>query len=440
MSYIQLGDICDVVKGEIGIAKAIPGDYPLVTTGEDRKSHNKFQLDTPAVLIPLVSATGHGHASINRIHYQEGKFAFGSILAACVPKNKKYSAKFLHIYFNLMKDYVLVPLMKGSANVSLTLGNLKTAKVPDISLELQLKIVDLYYNIKIELDRAKDLLNDQKNDIAKLRQSILQEAVQGKLTADWRSRHPELISGSHHASQLLKRIQQEKAQLIKDKKIKKEKPLPQITKDEIPYELPEGWVWCRIGDLTTIKGGKRIPKGYQLSDVESAHVYIRVTDLKKGTVISTKLKYITEDVFEMIKAYTISKDDLYITIAGTIGDVGVIPEELDNMNLTENAAKLIIYQVDKIYLKTLLSSHICQSQFLEKINKMAQPKLALHRISSTIIPMPSLHEQKAIVQKVNTLMGLCDALEQQVQQSQEQSEQLMQSCLREVFEGKNKIN
>ena len=139
MAYVQLGDICNVVKGEIGITKAIPGDYPMVTTGEFRKSHNKFQLDTKAVLVPLVSATGHGHASIKRIHYQEGKFAFGSILAACIPKNENYSAKFLYIYFNLMKDYVLVPLMKGSANVSLTLGNLKKAKVPDISLEKQLK-------------------------------------------------------------------------------------------------------------------------------------------------------------------------------------------------------------------------------------------------------------------------------------------------------------
>ena len=65
MAYIQLGDVCNVVKGEIGITKAIPGEYPMVTTGEERKSHNSFQLDTKAVLVPLVSATGHGHASIN---------------------------------------------------------------------------------------------------------------------------------------------------------------------------------------------------------------------------------------------------------------------------------------------------------------------------------------------------------------------------------------
>ena len=162
--------------------------------------------------------------------------------------------------------------------------------------------------------------------------------------------------------------------------------------------------------------------------------------MKNGTIISSKLKYITDDIFEIIKNYTISKDDLYITIAGTIGDVGIIPEEFDNMNLTENAAKLINYQVDKIYLKNLLSSRLCQSQFFEKVNKMAQPKLALHRVSSTIIPLPPLEEQKAIVQKANALMGLCDALEQEVQQSQAHSEMLMQSVLREVFEGEKVDN
>ena len=113
MAYIELGEICDIVKGEIGITNAVPGEYPMVTTGAERISHKDFQLDTEAVLVPLVSATGHGHASIKRIHYQDGKFAFGSILAACVPKDDKYSAKFLHIYFQLMKDYVLVPLMNS---------------------------------------------------------------------------------------------------------------------------------------------------------------------------------------------------------------------------------------------------------------------------------------------------------------------------------------
>tara|TARA_B110000259_G_scaffold121715_1_gene138137 strand:- start:217 stop:1203 length:987 start_codon:yes stop_codon:yes gene_type:complete len=271
----------------------------------------------------------------------------------------------------------------------------------------------------------------EKKNIKSLRETILQLAVQGKLTVQWRKENPSV----EHASELLKRVEVEKQQLIAEKKIRKEKPLHPLEDLDKPYELPKGWAWSMIGAVSTIKGGKRIPKGYQLTDKKTPHKYIRVTDMKGGTVSFSRLKYITEDVYEIIKAYTISKDDLYITIAGTIGDVGIIPEELHNMNLTENAAKIIIYEVDKIYLKILLNSHVCQSQFLDKVNQMAQPKLALHRIASTLIPVPPLKEQQAIVEKVNSLMALCDELEQQVDNSQTQIEQLMQSCLKEVFEG-----
>ncbi|GAL80010.1 type I restriction-modification system specificity subunit S [Algibacter lectus] len=257
------------------------------------------------------------------------------------------------------------------------------------------------------LQHFKELTVRPKN-AKELKGLILQLAIQGKLTANWRKENSDV----EPASELLSRIQKKKEQLVKEKKIRKEKSLRRISKDEIPNELPIGWLWCRVGDLTTIKGGKRIPKGYQLTDDKTDHVYIRVTDMKNGTVIFNKLKYITDNVFEIIKAYTISKDDLYITIAGTIGDVGEIPKELDNMNLTENAAKLILYQTDKMYMKTLLSSHICQSQFLSKVNQMAQPKLALHRVASTIIPLPPLEEQKEIVKVVETLFKEVEQLEQ----------------------------
>ena len=72
---VKLGDLCSIEKGETGIQKAIPGEYPLVVTAEERKSHNEFQFDDEAVIIPLVSGTGHGHASIKRLHFQTGKFA-----------------------------------------------------------------------------------------------------------------------------------------------------------------------------------------------------------------------------------------------------------------------------------------------------------------------------------------------------------------------------
>jgi len=280
------------------------------------------------------------------------------------------------------------------------------------------------------LEHFKELTLHPKNS-KELKGLILQLAVQGKLTKSWRAENP----GVEPASVLLEKVADEKARLIKSKIIRKEASLPKISEEEIPYELPISWNWCRIGNIATIKGGKRVPKGYQLTDDETPHIYIRVTDMKEGTVLFNKLKYITGEVYEVIKQYTISKNDLYITIAGTIGDVGEIPEELHNMNLTENAAKIMLYQCDKIFLKTLLRSKICQSQFLDKVNQMAQPKLALHRIESTIVPLPPLEEQKAIVSIVNQLFKEVEELEQQTKARIQLKEDFVTSALQQLATG-----
>jgi type I restriction enzyme S subunit len=236
-----------------------------------------------------------------------------------------------------------------------------------------------------------------------LRKSILQAAVEGKLVTQDKNDEP--------ASELLKRIEHEKACLDKEGKLKRTKPLPPITDDETPYDLPDGWVWCRLGFIGDVRGGKRIPKGMSFSKYPTAHIYIRVTDMKNGTISDQNICYIGEDVFQQISRYTISKDDVYITIAGTIGDCGTVPAKFDGMNLTENAAKLSIFGAYKDYIVKAIASPLVQAQFTEKTNQMAQPKLALERIKSTIIPYPPIAEQQRIVAKVDELMALCDKLE-----------------------------
>ena len=245
--------------------------------------------------------------------------------------------------------------------------------------------------------------------IKKLRELILELAVRGKLVPQDANDEP--------ASVLLERIATEKAQLVKEGKLKKQKPLPEISEDEKPFELPQGWAWARLGEYAEVKGGKRLPKGHTLINEQTEYAYIRVTDMKDGTVNLHGLQYLTADTQKLIQQYTISKNDLYITIAGTIGEVGSIPEELDGMNLTENAAKIIFSQIDRLWLKKSLSASFSMGQFIEKVNQLAQPKLALHRILSSILPVPPLEEQHRIVAKVDELMSLCDALEAQTEAS-----------------------
>ena len=166
--------------------------------------------------------------------------------------------------------------------------------------------------------------------------------------------------------------------------------------DEIPFKLPAGWAWTRICNIATVRGGKRVPKGMTFAQEKTSHAYIRVTDMKNHTVNTRDLKYIDEDVFTQIKNYTVAKNDLYITIAGTIGAVGEIPDELDGMNLTENAVKVTSYGVNKSYLCLVLQSELVQKQFSYKTYQVAMPKLGLERILTTLIPVCGSSTQKAI--------------------------------------------
>jgi type I restriction enzyme, S subunit len=433
---VKLKDLCDFEKGATGLAKAEPGAYPLITTGAERKSCNTYQFDEKAVCIPLVSSTGHGHASLKNVHYQEGKFALGSILVALTSKDSsRLDIQFLHLYLSQLKDQVLVPLMSGAANVALSVKKIQNIEIPLPSIERQREIVEKFKSIVAEDDELKSELTQQQNLLKKLRQKILQEAIEGKLTADWRAQNSDV----EPARKLLKRIAVEKAKLVKDKKIKGQKPLPPISADEKPFELPQGWAWTQLGDLAQVLGGKRVPQGHKLIESRTEHKYARVLNLTNGT-IEGSFKYLTTDAWKKISNYTILKDDLYITIAGTIGRCGIVPDDLDGINLTENSSKLCLYLKHNSLKKFILisvQSQLVQSQFIAKVYGMAMPKLALKRIQSTFIPLPPLMEQQAIVTKVEKLLSLCDQLEAQITQNQSHADQLMQAVLEEAFSHNN---
>ena len=236
-----------------------------------------------------------------------------------------------------------------------------------------------------------------------IRQTILDLAIRGELVPQDPTDEP--------ASVLLERIRAEKEQLIKDKKLKRDKKDNEPI-DEAPFELPEGWEWCRLGEICEIKGGKRLPKNSSFSDTPTNHIYIRVADMKNSTVLLEDLKYIDDEVFEKIKNYLISKEDLYLTIAGTIGEVGIIPNDLDGMNLTENAAKLTEIKISRLFLMYCLSSNFCRQQFFSGFHQVAQPKLSLETANKTQLPLPPLAEQHCIVKKIEQLLALVDAIEQ----------------------------
>ena len=162
--------------------------------------------------------------------------------------------------------------------------------------------------------------------------------------------------------------------------------------------------------------------------------------MKQYSVRNNDVHYISKEIYSLIKNYTISKDDLYITVAGTIGVVGEIPIEFDGANLTENANKIVFTQLNKKCLMYLLSSDYVQTQIKNCTTKVGQPKLAIIRIQNFLLPIPPLKEQQRIVEKIEELIPYIehygkaqaelDLLNKNIK------EQLKKSVLQYAIEGK----
>ncbi|WP_369982572.1 restriction endonuclease subunit S [Thalassolituus sp.] len=263
--------------------------------------------------------------------------------------------------------------------------------------------------------------------IDRLKDTILQLAVMGKLVPQ----NPE----DEPASKLLERIEEEKARLVKEGKIKNPKKLPPVSDDEKPFQLPSGWEWAKLGDVVVIRGGKRVSNGYKLSREETPYIYIRVSDFKNGTIDESDLHYIDKTMKDKISQYIITSDDLYMTIVGaTIGKCGQVPERFNCMNLTENAARITpIASATKHFLLKCLESNFGQEQFIDKTHQVGVQKMALSRLASSLIPMPPIAEQQRIVAKVDELFALCDHLKDRLQQASETEQYLTNAIVEQAL-------
>ena len=152
---VTLGALCNISKGTSPTQKTPPGRYPLIVTGPEPLSSDTFQFEGEAVCVPLVSSTGHGHASLKRVHYARGKFAVANIIAACSPRDATdLDARYLFLYLQQFKDAEIVTRMKGTANVSLSITNLASVPVILPPLDEQRRIVDLVAAIGEAADAA----------------------------------------------------------------------------------------------------------------------------------------------------------------------------------------------------------------------------------------------------------------------------------------------
>lgn len=246
-----------------------------------------------------------------------------------------------------------------------------------------------------------DLLFTTEYSVEQLKQTILQLAVMGKLVKQDPNDEP--------ASELLKQIVEEKAKLVKEGKIKKSKPLPEISDEEKPFELPDGWEWHRLGNLSSkiTDGDHQTPPR-----TETGELLLSAKNIRNGFLDFNNCDYISFVDYQKSRERCLPEegDLLIVSVGGTIGRSSLVPSKA-NFALVRSVALIKPIKIDSKYLKLSMDSNLLQTSIHANKRGGAQPCLYLSEIQKFLFPLPPINEQKRIVVKVEQLFTMIEKLQ-----------------------------
>lgn len=276
-------------------------------------------------------------------------------------------------------------------------GRCKNMPIPLPPLSEQKRIVAKVDEVLAEIKIIDELQTQYASNVDALKSKIIDAGIRGQLT--------EQLPEDGTAEELYQQIQAEKAQLIKDKKIKKEKPLPEITAEEIPFEIPDNWKWVRWGDIS-----QSIQYGYNAPALENGRIkMVRISDIQSNEVLWEDVPYCDIDE-DSIETYLLQPNDiLFARTGGTVGKsylVEEVPEE------AVYAGYLIRTRYSSLlsprYLKYFMQGSLYWSQLRNGTIATAQPNCNGKTLGKMIVPLPPLSEQKRIVAKIKDVFGALD--------------------------------
>ena len=201
-------------------------------------------------------------------------------------------------------------------------------------------------------------------------------------------------------------------------------------------EIPEDWDVLKVEDIADVLSGKRIPKGRTLTKQLTPYPYITVSDLENCSVDLDNIRYVPIDVYPLIEKYRIFTEDIYISVAGTLGLVGTIPIQLNGANLTENANRLTNIKCNRNYLLKVFSTPFIQRKIDEVKTHGAQPKLALTRIRTFLIPLPRTKEEQTAIA---TVLSDTDELITSLDKLIAKKKAMKQGAMQELLTGKKRL-
>jgi type I restriction enzyme S subunit len=461
--FARLSEVAQVIKGATGIQNAKPGSYPLVALSDGRGSSDSYQFDTAAAIVPLISSTGHGHASIKRLHYQEGKFALGNILCAVIPYLPELlSARFVYEYLTAYKDQLLVAQMIGTANVSLTLGKVGDVPLPIVPPSAQARVNELM-SLCDELEAVQKQREarheamvvatlrqltiqsvDEQSDnhssieasvrfclsqisrltskpeyIKLFRRTILDLAVSGRLV----KQYPQEDS----PTQLLAHIAEEKAEQVQMGRLKASKPQSRAG-DTSVFHLPQGWCWARTDELflSVTDGDHQAPP-----KVDSGIPFLVIGDVSSGEIRFDDSRFVPQDYFESLDwsrrpeqgdlLYTVTGYSLGLPILVKADRPFCVQRHMAILKTSRKACTDFLRMVMASPWYYMLASGIATGT--------AQKTVPLTGLRSLPIPVPPLSEQLRIVERVNEIFAICDRLHDVALTSASRRRKLLEAML-----------
>ena len=404
--WSRLGDICYIIMGQSPDGTSVI-DKRNVKNGiefhqgksyfSDKYLKRSTQVTTDPKKIAMENSVLLAvRAPVGSVNITTREICIGRGLCALLPLCRMTSDFLFYFLKSMEEDFV--SKATGTTFIAITAETIRNQLFPFPPLAEQQRIVSKVNELMSlcdELEAAEQELDALESRFEEyLPKSILQAAVQGKLV-------PQDIH-DEPASVLLERIRAEKARLVKEGEIKKEKPLPPISEDETPYDLPEGWVWCRLGDIIIQNIGGGTPSKQNLAYWNGNIPWASVKDLT-GPILDNTRDCITELGLEESSSNLIPANSIIVCTRMGLGKIAIntIP-----VAINQDLRALIISRMN-IDLRYIIAYYKTLSIRGEGTTVKG---ISIEELHNMLFPFPPLAEQQRIVAKVNELMALCEEI------------------------------
>ena len=438
---VKIGEIFKIEKGSLQSSKCIPGKYDFITAATDWKTHESYSHDFEAIVY-AVAASG----SLGRAHYVKGKFIASDLCFILTEKNKeKYPINFLfyQLVFEVLRDEIVSKTKTGTSKESINQKNFSNYEIPYIPYDYQMNNYKKLVDAKKTVIKILKEIESQKAYAKQLRQNILQEAIEGKLTEEWRKENP-VVKGNpdFDAEALFEKIQVEKCHTDSELPLEtslrirnsKKKVFEPIAENEQPFEIPEGWKWVKLEHLAEVGTGAT-PLTSEKKYYENGTIPWITSSSTGNDFVSKADVFITEIALKETNCSLNPKGTLVVAMYGQGKTRGQITELCIEAATNQACATIKIFEKDNVVLKKYIK--FVFKKMYEEIRSLAQggtqPNLNLGKIANTIFPLPPLAEQKEIVSRVEKLLANVTELEKQITEREEMTKQLMQSIMKDAF-------